>query len=182
MTLPAPHGFSVFVGHRLIARGDLLTVAKAARAAINDQPLVLSDETGRPFDLDLRGTALEVSVRYAAGEASERRRGRPKLGVTAREVTLLPRHWDWLASQPGGASAALRRLVEEARRAYVDTDETRRVQERVYRAMTSLAGDLAGYEEATRAVFRSDREAFNQQTADWPPDLRAYLFDLWPAS
>src|SRR3546814_490284 len=115
--------------------------------------------------------ALPISVAEAP-----RGRGRPKLGVTAREVTLLPRHWDWLAAQPGGASVALRKLVEQAMR---DDRQTRRAaQEAAYRVMTALAGDLPGYEEAIRALFAGDRQRFEQQIAGWPADLRDYVTRL----
>jgi hypothetical protein len=180
MTSLAPGQFTIFVGDRLSARGDLLVVSKAARRLNAGEYLVLSDETGRPFDLDLRGSATEIAARYRPGpEMGGRRRGRPKLGVTAREVTLLPRHWDWLATQPGGASATLRRLVEEARRAHADTDAARRAQERTYRAMTELAGNFADYEEAARALFRDDRASFDALIGLWPQDVQSYLRELW---
>ena len=102
--------------------------------------MILSDASGRVVDIDLRGTISEVVARLEPG-APPPRRGRPKLGVTAREVTLLPRHWDWLAAQPGGASAALRRLVDHARKDGVDADARRQTHETVYRAATTLAGD-----------------------------------------
>jgi hypothetical protein len=105
-------------------------------------------------------------------------RGRPKLGVTAREVTLLPRHWDWLASQPGGASATLRRLVDQARREAGASDAMRQAQEATYRVMTTLAGDLPGYEDATRALFANDRPRFDQLTAGWPTDIGDYAREL----
>ena len=105
-------------------------------------------------------------------------RGRPRLGVTAREVTLLPRHWDWLATQPGGASAALRRLVDQARRDSGGADAIRQAQEATYRVMTTLAGDFPDYEEATRALFANDRQRFAQLTAGWPGDIGDYIREL----
>jgi hypothetical protein len=180
MTLSAATRASAFLGDRLIARGDLRTVAKAAHAAAQNHPLVLDDATGRTLDLDLRGTTSEVLSRLLQPEdAPKPIRGRPKLGVTAREVTLLPRHWDWLATQPGGASAAIRRLVDQARRASGDGSEIRAAQERAYRAMTTLCGDRPGYEEAARALFAGERAAFSLLTAMWPGDVRNYLHDLW---
>ncbi len=98
--------------------------------------------------------------------------GRPRLGVVAREVTLLPRHWDWLSSQPGGASVALRKLVEQARRRNEGKDRLRRSQEAAYRFMSALAGNLPGFEEATRAFFAGDQERFDDQTESWPVDVR----------
>src|SRR5690606_32812994 len=101
--------------------------------------------------------------------------GRPRLGVTAREVTLLPRHWDWLASQPGGASVALRKLVEAALREAEGPDRTRRSRETAYRFMTAVAGDLQGYEEAVRSLFAGDGAGFDAQTDAWPQGVRAYV-------
>ncbi len=77
--------------------------------------------------------------------AEPRGRGRPKLGVVAREVTLLPRHWDWLNAQPGGASVALRKLVEQARRANGDADRARAAREAAYHFMSAMAGDLPAF-------------------------------------
>jgi hypothetical protein len=88
----------------------------------------------------------------------------------AREVTLLPRHWDWLAKQPGGASVALRKLVEDARR---DGRGDRRArQEAAFRFMAALAGNAPGYEEATRALFADDAAAFDAHSRLWPADVR----------
>ena len=141
--------------------------------------LVFDDQTGRQIDLDTRGTPEEISVRYADQTAPEQRgRGRPKLGVVAREVTLLPRHWDWLNSQPGGASVALRKLVEEARRASGGRDRVRAAQDAAYRFMSAIAGNLPGFEEATRALFAHDRRRFGDLIAGWPPDVRDYAIEL----
>jgi hypothetical protein len=114
----------------------------------------------------------------APTNTAPRGRGRPKLGVIAREVTLLPRHWEWLNSQPGGASVALRRLVEAARAANGNKDCVRAAQEAAWRFMTALAGDLAGYEEATRALYASDAARFNALLAVWPADVRDYAATL----
>ncbi|AWV08108.1 DUF2239 family protein [Marilutibacter maris] len=123
---------------------------------------------------------IGIPPRGRADETADtpRPRGRPKLGVVAREVTLLPRHWEWLAEQPGGASAALRRLVESARHANADRDGRRRSQEAAYRFMTTLAGDLPGYEEANRALFAGDGAGFARHTGNWPRDLRDYALRL----
>jgi|SRR5690606_3589220 len=107
-----------------------------------------------------------------------RRRGRPKLGVISREVTLLPRHWEWLSSQPGGASVALRKLVEAARLSNTDRDNRRNAQERAYHFMLALGGDLPGYEEATRALFADDMAALKNHLAGWPEDVRVHALKL----
>ncbi len=168
-------GFTAFVGDRMIARGALVQVARAARAVADAQPLIFDDATGRVIDLDLRGSADEAAARVSPPPAPKAARGRPKLGVTAREVTLLPRHWDWLAAQPGGASAALRRLVEDARRDSGDADAVRLANEAAYRVMTTLGGDLAHYEEALRSLFSGDRDRLLELMADWPNDIATYV-------
>ena len=161
---------TAFLEERIVARGAPEEVKRtleerwpADLAAIR----VFDDSTGRPIDLDYWDAA--------AGAPPPRGRGRPRLGVTPREVTLLPRHWEWLAAQPGGASAAIRRLVESAMKA-PPSDEARR--DAVYRFLAETSGDRPGYEEALRALYRGDRSAFDARTADWPPDIRAYAVEL----
>lgn len=173
---------TAFAGDRLLASGPLAEVALAVRRAAaggGAALLVFDDATGRVVDLDLRGSEAEVLARLAPPAAGpdaapealpgRRGRGRPRLGVVAREVTLLPRHWDWLAAQPGGASVTLRRLVEAARRA--DGRSERAARDAAYRFMTALAGDRPGYEEATRALYAGDRARFDAQVASWPADV-----------
>ena len=108
--------------------------------------------------------------------------GRPKLGVVAREVTLLPRHWAWLSSQPGGASVALRKLVEQARKDGQTQDQRRQSQEATYRFMSAMAGCLEGFEEAARALFAADRLRFEALLAPWPPDIQNHLQQLAQAA
>ena len=178
-----------FDGHRCIASGSLLVVALAVKHALGEGALgpvlVFDNTTGRSVDIDTRGADDEVVARFALvvadvppAESEARGRGRPKLGVVAREITLLPRHWDWLAKQPGGASVALRKLVEDARRANAKLDERRAAQERAYHFMSALAGDLPGFEEAARALFADDRARFAELIADWPADVRDHAFAL----
>jgi hypothetical protein len=172
-----------FDGHRQIATGTLAEVALATKLALDagvDGPVLIFDDlSGRPVELDLRGTPDDVLARLPSTDSDDepapRGPGRPKLGVVAREVTLLPRHWDWLASQPGGASATLRRLVEDARRAHRERDAARLAGEAVDRFMTAMAGNLPGYEEASRAFWRKERERFLQVTDAWPADVREHV-------
>ncbi len=119
-----------------------------------------------------RAPTRRVAARLA------RPRGRPKLGVVAREVTLLPRHWEWLADQPGGASVALRKLVEAARRDHRERDEQRQLQERAYHFMSAMAGDLPGFEEGLRALYASERARFTELIAAWPADVREHALRL----
>lgn len=174
--------FTAFAGHTRLVRGTIEAVARnlSGRGEIDRPVLILSDTTGHPVDLDLSHGAehavAEHRSRSDAPVAPPRQgRGRPKLGVVAREVTLLPRHWDWLATQPGGASAALRRLVEDARRANAGPDRERQARDALYRAMSALAGDLPGFEEASRALFAGDRERFRAIVAAWPADVASHL-------
>ncbi|EGP42999.1 DUF2239 family protein [Achromobacter insuavis] len=196
MTLTAlPSTHTAFDGQRLLARGALADVAlsvKQAQAARADAAiLVFDDQSGKQVDLDLRGGEADIRKRYqapaataapaddaATAEANPRGRGRPKLGVVPREVTLLPRHWDWLAAQPGGASVALRKLVEQARRDNEARDQQRQRQEAAYHFMSSMGGNLPGFEEATRALYADDRAGFARQVAEWPRDVRDYAMAL----
>ena len=139
--------------------------------------IVFDDSTGSQTDLDFREKSPD-SGQDSVPAAETRRRGRPRLGVIAREVTLLPRHWDWLNLQPGGASVALRKLVEEARKTSGDRDRVRAAQEAAYRFMSAIAGNLPGFEEATRALFASDRRTFTHHVANWPEDVRDYAVKL----
>lgn len=174
----AETAFVVFQGQRRIAHGDQATAAHAAWRVRDDAPgpLVLDRRTGQVVDFDLRGGAADVAARHAPAPsedsvAAPARRGRPKLGVVAREVTLLPRHWDWLAAQQGGASAALRRLVEAAARADGNATRRRARVDAAYRFMSAMAGDLPGFEEASRALYAHDREALRERIRAWPADI-----------
>jgi hypothetical protein len=176
-----------FAGQRLLASGGVSKVALALRAALDRDPhlapLVFDAQTSEPVELDLRGSRSDVLRRLGPSSAPPEGRtvrgpGRPRLGVVAREVTLLPRHWEWLNAQPGGASVALRKLVEAARRAAEGPDRVRASRESVYRFMTALAGNAVGYEEAVRALFAGDRGRFASLIAPWPRDLRAHLTKL----
>jgi uncharacterized protein len=192
MNTPLLKPCTAFNGHRRVASGPLHEVAIAVMNA-TEPVFIYEDATGRMIDIDTRGTAEEVVARLATpvepatwpslGEMGQdegelRGRGRPKLGVVAREVTLLPRHWDWLNMQPGGASVALRKLVEEARRTSGDKDRTRAAQEAAYHFMSAIAGDLPGFEEATRALFAYDRRKFGDLVAPWPEDVRDHAIKL----
>ena len=170
---------TAFEGFRKITHGPLPEVAVSVKDLPQGSYLVFDDATGRQVDLDTRGTPDEISVRYSVESLPEARgRGRPRLGVVPREVTLLPRHWDWLNSQPGGASVALRKLVEEARRTSGDRDRRRAAQESAYSFMAAVAGNLSGFEEATRALFAYDRRRFGELIAVWPEDVRDYAIQL----
>lgn len=171
-----------FANMRCIAQGQPSTVAQQVKQfSEHDQTLVLifDAQTSLPIELDLRGSLEEVLQRLAAPKSTEPRSvGRPKLGVTAKEVTLLPKHWDWLATQSGGASVALRKLVEQAMRAPNEADGKRQAIEATYRFMQAVAGNLPQFEEASRALFAGQLEAFEQQIQAWPEDIRQHTLNL----
>lgn len=196
---------TAFDGHRLLLSGPLVEVVFAVKTATesgsSDMLLVFDDATGRLIDLDLRGTKADIVEslsqppqtfvgRYRPrpiemaeperkdGTSEQRGRGRPKLGVVAREITLLPRQWEWLAAQPSGASAVLRKLVDDARRNGGTRQQRRAAQDAAYQFMLAIAGDLPGYEEATRALFADDRTKLEQWIAQWPKDVRSHVLRL----
>jgi len=173
---------SAFDGPRCLLSGPLHEAVLAIKRAEEHPaagPLLIFDSTGRVVDVDTRGTNGEVAARFAPARMSEpRTRGRPKLGVVAREVTLLPRHWDWLATQPGGASVALRKLVEVARRSSGDADRQREARESAYRFLSAIAGDFQHFEEAARALFAGDEPRFTEIIAEWPEDVRDHAIRL----
>lgn len=185
-----PATIIAFAGHRCLGFGDPLLVATKARQTLDKSDdillLIFDATTSRPVEIDLRGTLAEVQKRIArrmpvpSGEAmmetpAPRRPGRPKLGVVAREITLLPRHWEWLSQQPGGASVAIRKLVEDARRANSARDRTREGQESLHRFMTAMAGDLPHYEDALRSLYAGERKGFDTAIAKWPADVRDHV-------
>ncbi|MCH8685047.1 DUF2239 family protein [Pedomonas mirosovicensis] len=190
--------YTAFEGHRRLATGSLFEAARAAKQALaRDEHapiLIFHNATSRQAEVDFRGTEEDVLARLPAEEPvpardtaapapdAPRGPGRPKLGVVAREVTLLPRQWEWLNSQPGGASVALRKLVDEARRRHEATDRRRALQEAVDRFLLAMAGNLPHYEEATRAFYAKDQLRFEAATADWPADIRAHVLWLIEAS
>jgi uncharacterized protein len=186
--------FTAFDGPQRLVSGSLAKVALAVKkwsgGGSSSPILIFDDSTGRAVDLDLRGTDREILQRLPqpTGSANPtpadpppsepRGRGRPKLGVVAREVTLLPRHWEWLGAQPGGASVALRKLVEQARRANGDRDRSRAARDAAYHFMSGISGDLPGFEEAARALFADDHRRFVGLIAAWPEDIRDHAVKL----
>jgi len=186
--------YYLFREDQLLHSGGLTEVALHLHAMAPGEragTLLFDGASGAELDLDLRGSEAEVRQRYPEETADEtsptlassdtpevaapetpRKRGRPKLGVVGREITLLPRHWQWLDTQRGGASATLRRLVDQARKALAAEDAARIAQDRTQRLITALAGNKPGFEEAVRALYARDRERFEREIADWPSDVR----------
>lgn len=192
---PSAPGYIAFDGNQKIAAGPLSAVALKVKEISDAHPLarilVFNAATSELIDFDCRGTPAQMLRRLNASakeatppadptlqRAAPAGPGRPRLGVVAREVTLLPRHWEWLSSQPGGASVALRKLVEQAKRASLASDNVRQAQTAAYRFMSAMAGNLDGFEEAARALFAADRAKFNALLAAWPGDVQAHLQQL----
>jgi len=181
---------TAFEGTRRIACGELSDVALKTKEVIDRGPhapvLIFDDRTSEVVEVDFRGTAAQILKRLPrpAPEAPEsdpdtpRGPGRPRLGVVAREVTLLPRHWEWLNRQPGGASVALRKLVEHARKANEGRDRIRLARESAYRFISAMAGNEPGFEEAARALFAGSRDRFEEHSRPWPADVRAHARKL----
>ena len=171
--------YTAFHGLRKVATGSAAELVDALKDKPQGQVIVFDDSTGSQIDLDPRGKPTEVAGLLPDMATEEPRgRGRPRLGVIAKEVTLLPRHWDWLDGQPGGASVLLRKLVDEARKTSGDRDRVRTAQEAAYRFMSAIAGNLPGFEEATRSLFAYDRRRFTHLVANWPEDVRDYVVRL----
>jgi uncharacterized protein len=182
--------YVAFDGDRRIASGELRDVVRAAKQMLDRRKdaaiLVFDGRTSAPVDIDFRGSVDDVLARLPAKSAPAvatedvdaqvtRGPGRPKLGVVAREVTLLPRHWDWLSKQKGGASVAIRRLIEDARRTGEDRDRVRLAQDSAYRFMSAMAGNRPHYAEAIRALFANDAARFRELIAEWPADVRNHI-------
>lgn len=185
--------YTAFEGDRLLASGALVDVVTRTKLAIDRQGtspvLIFLDATGEVVDVDYRGTIRDVIARLEEGQAqggedcdptttppsARRRPGRPRLGVVSKEVTLLPEQWAWLKSQPGGASAALRRLVHDATKRNRARDAIRHSQEATFRFMSAMAGDRPAYEEAARSLFAGERERFESLTDSWPVDVRYHV-------
>lgn len=193
--------YVAFAGTRQLALGTLHDVTSKARESSQQDPftqiLIFDDWTSRLIEMDLGRPEAELFRRVEEIEAAvpltqedaepdegPRGPGRPKLGVVAREVTLLPRHWDWLASQPGGASVALRKLVESARRTNQEADRLRTAREAAYRFISTMAGNEVGFEEAARALFACDSWRFQKLVELWPADVSIHAKRLatrsWP--
>jgi hypothetical protein len=160
--------YSAFLGFEQLGSGSLAQAYAVSRDA--NGALIFDLETGRVVDID---------PRFPPGDEAPRP-GRPKLGVTAREITLLPRHWDWLATQPGGASVALRKLVEEASRS--PKAQKRACRDAAYRFATVLVGNAPGYEEAIRALYAGQDEEFAGYIEAWPSDVRKALLAMTTAA
>jgi hypothetical protein len=180
--------YTAFDGAKQIAAGTLIDITLFAKDLLTRNEstdlLVFDDFTGKVIDLDTRGSEKDIRKRLAAMQAPQAEEakksgpGRPKLGVVSREIALLPRHWEWLATQSGGASVTLRKLVDDARKKNQGRDQLRAAQESAYRFMQTMAGDRIGFEEALRALYAKNLTQFKKMIVDWPKDIRNHVLKL----
>lgn len=180
--------YTAFEGYKRLAQGVLEGVALKIKRRLKTNPsasiLLFSDSSGRQMDLDLRGSEEDVLARLKIYLPAKKESppasgpGRPKLGVVAREVSLLPRHWEWLATQSGGASATLRRLVEEAKKNSNGKEQEQHAQERAHQFMSAIAGNFPRFEDALRALYGKDKKTFLALVGEWPVDIRDYVKSL----
>jgi uncharacterized protein len=181
--------YTAFLGVGVVASGSLQHVVSTVKDTLDDrnltQLLIFDDTTGKQIDVDFRGKTDDVLKRLGEqfgdlpgtemNHQPSRRVGRPKLGVVSGEVTLLPKDWEWLKSQPGGASVTLRELVGDARRVGGKQSKIREAQEVTYHFMTAMAGNFHQYEEALRALYAGDLDRFYHCIDDWAPDIRNHI-------
>lgn len=179
--------YTAFDGNKLIFQGSLtdvvLKIKKRLGKEINSSILIFSNSTGNVIDFNFHGLERDVQRRLEVFVTEEAQTfntgpGRPKLGVISREVSLLPRHWEWLATQTGGSSATLRNLVEEAKKKSENGNQIKQAQERTYKFMFAIAGDFEGYEEVLRALYKKDEITFLEKIENWPKDIQVYLKDI----
>lgn len=185
---------TAFADHLKIASGSVAEVALEVKRFLNHEKrptatlLIFDDLTSDQIEMDLRGTDEEILDRFSMEKpehlesseslGKEKGPGRPKLGIVAREVTLLPRHWEWLGLQSGGASATLRKLVEEAKKKNPARDQFRQVQEATHKFMSAMAGNLPQFEEALRSLYAKENEKFGKIIAPWPKDIQEHIHKL----
>ena len=179
--------YTAFNNQHILIQGSLEKVVLKVKKQLEQHPssdvLIFSDSSGKKMDFDLRGSENEVLARlekFIGKDALSTTSGpgRPKLGVISREVSLLPRHWEWLSTQSGGASASLRRLIDETKKQTSAREIIKQAQERTYKFMTTIAGNLSNYEDALRALFSKDKKLFEDHINDWPKDIKKQTIKL----
>ena len=181
-----PNSYTAFENTELFHQGSLSEVVLKIKDQIgkadNSSIVIFSDSTGKTIDFNFQGSKKDVLKRleiFTSEDSSiSTGPGRPKIGVVSREISLLPQHWEWLATQPGGASAILRRLVDEAKKKSSGQASVKSIQEKVHRFLSAIAGDFEGFEEALRAFYRKDKEQFLSHMRSWPKDVREHAMDL----
>ncbi|TBR43539.1 DUF2239 family protein [Marinomonas agarivorans] len=191
--------YSAFLDTRLLAAGELTTVITQIKQQFPDrEALLVETNSCKRLEINWQGSVEDVLARIDAMPQAEplssdliapatpkthikSKRGRPKLGVVSKEVTLLPRHWEWLSKQSGGASVTLRRLVDQARQENSLEDEIKLRQEQIYNFISFFAEQLPNVEETMRALYRQDRSLFYRSIKNWPTDIRRFCEDRFIA-
>ena len=190
---------TAFEVEKIFCSGPKIEVILAMKNELSKSPnkrfLCFEDTSGQQIDFDISGTKEEIIQRLSThtitapepisadeNKAIDKKLGRPKLGVVPKEVTLLPRHWLWLGAQSGGASATIRRLVEQASKANSGENKRKKCQESAYRFLSAVAGNYPNYEEVLRAIFRDDEKMISNLTSEWPKDIVTYAQKLFSNS
>ncbi len=172
-----PDTYTAFSGTDLLVRGSLSEVLSRTKSLVDEEPsrpvLIFEDGSGRQVDFDFTGTVKEV-VDRARPKLPANGPGRPRLGVVSREISLLPRHWEWLESRPEGCSGALRRLVEEAQKRDPEAEHRAQARDAAHKFLWAIAGNYLHFEEVTRALYAGDHECMFSLMVDWPPDIRQH--------
>ena len=162
----------------IVSRGSLEQIIVQVKAIdMNIEPMVFEVDSCRRIDFSWYGDAATVFANASTDKPQTSKRGRPKLGVKAKEVTLLPRHWEWLSTQKGGASSALRRLVDEAQKNASTEDVICSQQQQLDKFMLAFLGDEPGFEEASRALYRNSKISFEAAIEVWPADIRDFVIN-----
>ena len=175
--------YVAFYGNQQVAVGELTDMLTKTTIFLKEKQttgtdteplLIFNEQNGSQIDFDFRGSLEEILER-ALPKQKKRRAGRPKLGVISREITLLPRHWEWLESQTKSASASLRLLVEEAMKREGGEAKIKKNIAVTDRIMMVMAGNLTYFEEASRALNARNVERFEECVSTWPDDIKIYL-------
>ncbi len=184
--------FTVFLDQKMLIRGNLsASVLAAAKAKMDDnhsRVVIYNDSSGKPIDVELQGSTEDIIKNIEGNPAlhqymihpekqakKPKKRGRPKLGVTSKEISLLPRHWQWLARQKGSPSATLRRLIDESRKANMGRELVEQSRDAVHAFMWDMCGNFVNFEEATRYLFRNDFVTFYEKISTWPNDIKEHV-------
>lgn len=173
--------YTAFAGTTRLVTAPLADMLRATKGYLDgdgsQRVLIFDDSSGEQVDFDFSGDLEEVLARVV-GQEQKRSPGRPKLGVVGREISLLPRHWEWLDQQPHSASATIRRLIDAARKGSSQATDYRRRVEAADRFIWVMAGELANFEEASRSLYARAWERLRDLTREWPVDVRDHLFHL----
>ncbi len=170
--------YSSFIGDRHLFTGDLKGMLSQTHAYISrhgEEGLLIFDNfSGRQIDYNFR-VSLEELLGKELPPTPKKGPGRPRLGVVCGEISLLPRHWDWLQRQRQSASATIRRLIEAAMKEASPEEKTREAIDAAGKFLWTMAGNLSDFEEASRALYAQKWHILDAITAAWPEDIAKHL-------